>query len=686
MKRQGGNRVKYSEMSLEKMYACWLDERIMPQVGEAWPYGKVICIKAHLLEKPIIQTALGELTRFIKSFQCSVPKLVTEVKEEPHLAIELIEENAEDLADEGYTLAVQNEKISVRAKDERGILYGVFKLIFLMKRGQLQEGLYLVDAPNSPIRMINHWDNVDGSIERGYAGGSIFYKDNAFIKDKRRVRDYARLLASVGINAININNVNVHYQETHFMTDLYLDEIAELAHIFESYGIQLFMSINFAAPLMLSDLGTADPLDEGVRAFWKEHAKKIYEKVPHLGGFLVKADSENRPGPFTYGRTHAEGANMLAEAIAPYGGLVIWRCFVYNCHVDWRDRKTDRARAAYDHFIGLDGQFAKNVVLQIKNGPMDFQIREPLSPLFGALKATNTILEFQITQEYTGQQKHICFLPSMWRECLDFDTYGKGKGTYMKDLVSGKVYGNTHAGIAGVVNIGDSVCWTGSPMAAANLYGFGRLCWDGALTPEEIAREWTELTLGCDEAVVSSVMAILLDSRKAYEDYTVPLGIGWMVNVGHHYGPNIEGYEYSPWGTYHYADYKGIGVDRTDETGTGYVSQYFEPNRSLYNNRETCPEELLLFFHHVGYDEKLKDGRTLLQYIYDVHFEGVEKVEQFITLWDALEGKVETQFYETVKSGLREQYHDAIEWRDIVNTYFYRKTGVGDMHGRKIYV
>ena len=301
------------------------------------------------------------------------------------------------------------------------------------------------------------------------------------------------------------------------------------------------------------------------------------------------------------------------------------------------------------------------------------------------LKETNEVMEFQITQEYTGQQKHICFLVPMWKECLDFETYAKPEGAKAKDIVSGKTYNSVHGGIAGVVNIGDSVCWTGNPMAAANLYGFGRLCWNPELSSKEIADEWCELTLGLDEKVKEVVEGILLNSRKVYEDYTVPLGIGWMVTVHYHYGPNIEGYEYSPWGTYHYADYKGIGVDRTVKTGTGYTGQYFEPNSSMYENVETCPEELLLFFHHINYDYKLKDGRTLLQYIYDVHFSGVEQVEKFQASWASLKGLVEESFFETVTKGLEVQLHDAIEWRDVVNTYFYRKTGIADAYGRTIY-
>lgn len=674
--------MTYAEMSKEKMYAAWLDYE-MPKGAFEWQYGEKIYVEdSTLLKDKVVHTALQELKQFMKRYMNLEMQIAEEMPKIPFIEIRL---NQNTLEKEGYLLQASPEKLQIVGSDAKGILYGVFKLIFSIKQHQSLQNLSIKESPSNELRMINHWDNVDGSIERGYAGRSIFYKDNDFIKDLRRSRDYARLLASVGINSVSVNNVNVHERETKFIEGEYLEGISRLAEVFADYGIKLFLSINFAAPIELGGLHTADPADHDVQEFWGGVAKRICEKIPNFGGFLVKADSENRPGPFTYNRTHAEGANMLAKALKPYDGIVIWRCFVYNCHVDWRDRKTDRARAAYDHFIGLDGLFEENVILQIKNGPMDFQIREPLSPLFGALTKTNQMMEFQITQEYTGQQKHICFLPTMWREYLDFDTYAKGKGTYIRDIVSGKTYDNIHGGIAGVSNIGESVDWTGNPLAAANLYGFGRLCWNNQISTEEIAEEWVTLTLGTDKAIKEHVKTILLQSRKAYEDYTVPLGIGWMVNIGHHYGPNIEGYEYSPWGTYHYADYKGIGVDRTSETGTGYVNQYFEPNRSLYNNREMCPEALLLFFHHVGYEEKLKDGRTLLQYIYDVHFEGVASVEKFTWLWQQLEGHVENHFYNKVKEGLEVQLHDAAEWRDIVNTYFYRKTGIKDARGRKIY-
>jgi len=435
---------------------------------------------------------------------------------------------------------------------DRGVLYGAFHLMRLLAIGHPLEHLDVTEAPGSELRMVNHWDNADGSIERGYAGKSIFYAGGEFRENLGRVRDYARLLASVGINAVSINNVNVHETETLFITEPWLPKVARVADIFREYGIRLFLSINFAAPVQAGGLPTADPLDEGVRTWWKRTAAAIYRHIPDFGGFLVKADSEHRPGPFTYGRDHADGANMLAEALAPHGGLVIWRCFVYNCMQDWRDRKTDRARAAYDHFTPLDGRFADNVILQIKNGPMDFQVREPVHPLFGALPNTNVMMEFQITQEYTGQQRHLCYLVPQWKEVLDFDTHARGPGSAVKDIVTGRLFGASHGGFAGVSNIGDDENWTGHTLAQANLYGYGRLAWNPDLSAEQIAEEWVRLTFGNDGRVVDVITGMLMDSWPIYEKYTAPLGVGWMVTPHTHYGPDVDGYEYSRWGTYHF--------------------------------------------------------------------------------------------------------------------------------------
>jgi len=571
----------------------------------------------------------------------------------------------------------------------RGLLYGAFHFLRLASIGSLNdralEQLDIADRPRNPLRMINHWDNMDGSIERGYAGKSIFFRDGKFIADKTRIRDYARLLASIGINALTINNVNVHETETKLITDELLPDVSATADIFREYGIRLMLSINFAAPIQAGGLPTADPLDPAVRAWWRERAAAIFRRIPDFGGFLVKADSEFRPGPFTYGRDHADGANMLAEALEPFGGIVIWRCFVYNCLQDWRDRTTDRAKAAYDHFVPLDGRFKDNVLLQIKNGPMDFQVREPVSPLFGGLTRTNQMLELQITQEYTGQQRHLCYLVPQWKEVLDFDTYACGEGTTVARIASGSAFGRETGGIAGVSNIGDDPNWTGHLLAQANLYGFGRLAWNPELSAEDITDEWVRLTFGGDPETVRTIAEMLLDSWRIYENYTAPLGVGWMVNPGHHYGPNVDGYEYSKWGTYHFADCRGIGVDRTVKTGTGFTAQYHKPHSEIYESLEQCPDELLLFFHHVPYTHRLHSGKTVIQHIYDTHFEGAEQALGLVARWSGLKGRIDAGRFLQVLRRLEEQAEHAKEWRDVINTYFWRKSGIPDARGRKIY-
>ena len=596
-------------------------------------------------------------------------------------------EEKNGLTEEGYllkTLFQPGPYLLLTARTEQGLLYGVFGFLRLLQTRRSLDRLRLVEAPKNPLRMINHWDNLDGSVERGYAGKSLFFRNNELTDDLERVRDYARLLASVGINRIVINNVNVHTEETKLI-DSRLPMVEQLAAIFRPYGIRLFLSINYASPIELGGLPTADPLDPQVRRWWRQRVEAIYRRIPDFGGFLVKADSEHRPGPFTYGRNHAEGANMLAEALAPHGGLVIWRCFVYNCQQDWRDRTTDRARAAYDHFQPLDGAFAANVILQIKNGPMDFQVREPVSPLFGAMPATNQMLELQITQEYTGQQIDLCYLAPQWKEVLEFDTYARGQGSYVKRIVDGSLFQRPYTGIAGVANVGDDPNWTGHLLAQANLYAFGRLGWNPDLTAEEITEEWVKATFGPDPEVVATISRMLLSSWRIYENYTAPLGIGWMVNPGHHYGPNVDGYEYSPWGTYHRADCRGIGIDRTMATGTGYTGQYFPENARRYEEVDTCPDELILFFHHLPYTHRLKNGKTIIQHIYDTHFEGVEQVKELIQSWGRLKGKVDAGRFRQVEERLKKQLVSAEEWRDVINTYFYRKTGIPDQHRRQIY-
>ncbi|MCG3086102.1 alpha-glucuronidase [Anoxybacillus sp. LAT_35] len=675
--------------------SCWLRYEKNDRYKEA-------CFETIVVKEldPILYAALEELKFGITSMFGVEPDVVSRPVTKSFIWIGTIddEELMKTLLCDNELLRIRSDvyiirsfidkgmlRIYIAGKNSANTLYGVFHFLRLLQMKEDIHHLSIVEHSNNSLRMINHWDNMDGSVERGYAGRSIFFHNGRFLNNSNRVKDYARLLSSVGINAISINNVNVHQTETKLITDEFLPELSEVASIFRTYGVKTFLSINYASPIEIGGLPTADPLDSKVKQWWSNITHRIYQFIPDFGGFIVKADSEFRPGPFTYGRSHADGANMLAEALEPFGGIVIWRCFVYNCQQDWRDRKTDRAKAAYDHFKPLDGQFHDNVILQIKNGPMDFQVREPVSPLFGAMPRTNQMMEVQITQEYTGQQKHLCYLVPQWKEVLEFDTFAKGKGSEVKKVINGSLFNYRYSGMAGVSNIGDEPNWTGHTLAQANLYGFGRLAWNPSLSADEITKEWIIQTFGDDPQVIQLISDMLLSSWRIYENYTSPLGIGWMVNPGHHYGPNVDGYEYSHWGTYHYADRYGIGVDRTTLSGTGYASQYFPENATIYESLEDCPDELLLFFHHVPYSHRLKSGKTVIQHIYDTHFEGVEQAKQLKKKWEQLEGRIDKKRYKDVLERLTIQIEHAKEWRDVINTYFYRKSGIKDQYGRKIY-
>jgi alpha-glucuronidase len=531
-------------------------------------------------------------------------------------------------------------------------------------------------APLVQERILNHWDNMCGHVERGYSGRSLFFKDGNIDYEPERIRDYARFLASIGINRVCCNNVNVTQSAARMITSEMLPDVVELAAIFREFGIRFIIAVDWSSPVLLGGLPTADPLDDDVKAWWNNTAETVYAFIPDLAGFLVKADSEFRDGPATLGRTQADGANVLARALKPHGGKVYWRCFVYNCQQDWRNSEIDRPKAAYEHFYPLDGEFDDNVILQVKNGPYDFQVREPNSPLFGAMKQTQLALELQITQEYTGQQIDLYALAMQWEEIFS---------TPVSDTqLTRSLIGNEITAVVAVANTGLDMNWTGHTLAQANLYAFGRMACDPILTARQVLDEWIGLTFGTNADLREPLLEMMLASRNAYEKYTAPLALGWMVNIDHHYGPSPEGYEFSKWGTYHRANNKAIGINRTED-GTGYTAQYHPYLNKLYSNVETCPEELLLFFHRLPFDHRLKCGRTLLQYIYDTHFEGVEAVEGFIKTWNSLKALLPDCAYKSVAERLNRQLENAREWRDVINTYFYRLTGVADEHGRVIY-
>ncbi|WP_372962528.1 alpha-glucuronidase [Mesotoga sp.] len=654
---------------------CWLNYR--PCSRNAI-YFQTISLEGCSISSSIISNAVEELINAsTKMFGTSIS--LTERRGTLVFAVDV----GLDVTEDGFTLEASSGTCIVTAKEDRGILHGMFHMLRIVMSGGLLDETSIVQRPDMKLRMLDHWDNMDGSIERGYSGKSFFFREGEVIVDER-TRDYARLISSVGINAVVINNVNVKKDAAYLVTAAHAAKLAVLSMILSGYGIKLFLSINFASPIIIGGLDTADPASEKVSSWWKRVFDNLFASVPELGGIMVKADSEGAPGPFSYGRDHAYGANMLADAVLKHGALVIWRCFVYDCQQDWRDRTSDRAKAAFETFMPIDGRFRSNVVLQIKNGPMDFQVREPVSPLFGGLTRTNQIMEVQIAQEYTGQQIDVCYLVPLFAEILASRTFCSSTSDSVRDILAGRAFPMDWSGIAAVANTGDGIMWTGSDLAAANLYGFGRLAFDPDLSPQEIAVEWTVQTFGEDFDVVTKLAKILMRSWETYEKYTTPYGIGWMVTPGSHYGPSVDGYEYSRWGTYHRADHMSIGVDRTS-TGTGYTAQYQPKKKLLYDDIRTCPEELLLFFHRVPYTYVMKNGRTLLQNWYDAHFEGVSEVETMIAEFKTLQTKLPVPVFKRISKRFDMQLSNAVEWRDHVSAYFFRKSGIPDVLGRQIY-
>jgi alpha-glucuronidase len=559
----------------------------------------------------------------------------------------------------------------ITGPDEAGVLHGAFALLRKLALGQTEQSWEERQTPHFALRWINQWDNLDGTIERGYGGRSLFWDANHARQDLTRVGEYGRLLASLGIDAIAINNVNANPR---ILAADFTPEIQRIADVLRPWGVRIALSVDFGSPQSVGGLETFDPLDPAVAQWWARAADGIYAAVPDLAGFVLKADSEGRVGPSKYHRTHADAANVVGRALKSHGGTLFYRGFVYDHHMDWNNPKNDRARAAYDNFKPLDGQFDDNVVVQIKNGPIDFQVREPVSPLFGALEKTNEALELQITQEYLGQARHVVFLVPQWKETLDFDMHAGAAPTPVKALAKG---------IAGVANVGLDANWSGSVLSQANLYGYGRLAWDPNLTSRQIAEEWTRLTFGDDPAVLQTVSSMLLQSWKAYEDYTGPLGLQTLTDiVGNHYGVAVEASENNGWGQWHRADAKGAGMDRTVATGTGYTGQYRPALERMYESLQLCPDNMLLFFHHVPYTHVLHSGKTVIQSIYDSHYEGATVAAQFAERWNALKGKVDDERFEAISKQLEYQAGRAIVWRDAVTAWFLRASGIADRQHR----
>jgi alpha-glucuronidase len=515
------------------------------------------------------------------------------------------------------------------------------------------------------LRVLDHWDNLDRTVERGYAGFSLWdwHKLPDYLDP--RYTEYARANASIGLNGTVLTNVNANAT---VLTAAYLEKAAALADVFRPWGIRVYLTARFSAPMEIGGLETADPLAPGVARWWKDKADEIYGHIPDFGGFLVKANSEGQPGPQDYGRSHAEGANVLADAVAPHGGVVMWRAFVYSS-----EEPEDRAKQAYNEFVPLDGSFRPNVLIQVKNGPIDFQPREPFHPLFGAMPETPLMMEFQITQEYLGFATHLAFLAPLYEEVLRADTHARGEGSLVADVIDGSLHGYERTGMAGVANTGTDRNWCGSVMACANWFAFGRLAWDPMLESPAIADEWIRMTFSNDPGFVAPVKTMMLASREAVVDYMTPLGLHHLMARGHHYGPGpwVSGGPRADWTSvyYHRADEEGIGFDRTT-TGSDAVSQYFPPVRDQYESLETVPEELLLWFHHVPWDHRMASGRTLWNELLYRYQRGVDRVRGMQETWRSVEGLIDSERYEQVKAFLAIQEKEARWWRDACVLYF----------------
>lgn len=586
---------------------------------------------------------------------------------EPAITVERSAPNAA-CGDEGYAIAMEAHSnistVVIAANRDCGVLYGVFALLRHLQTAGPVNTLARTEAPKIQRRILDHWDNLNRTIERGYAGFSLWEWFQLPDWIDPRYRDYARANASIGVNGAVLTNVNA---DALVLTDAYLRKAAVLADVFRPYGIRVYLTARFSAPVEIGGLRTADPLDPAVKAWWAEKAGEIYRLIPDFGGFLVKANSEGQPGPQDYGRTHADGANVLADALAPHGGIVMWRAFVYDQHVP-----ADRAKQAYGEFQPLDGKFRPNVMVQIKNGPIDFQPREPFHPLFGAMPRTPLALEFQITQEYLGASIHLAYLAPMWKECLDADTFAAGRGSTVARVVDGTLDHHPLTAIAGVANTGTDRNWCGHPLAAANWYAFGRLAWDHDLSAEQIAEEWTRMTFSNDPRVVAPVTAMLLASREAVVDYMTPLGLHHLMATDHHYGPGPWVDNLRPdWNPvyYHRADAQGLGFDRT-ATGSDAVGQYAPPVAKIFGDLATCPENLLLWFHHVPWDHPLRSGRTLWDELCLHYQHGADTVRSWQTTWNSLEGRIDAERFDHVKQLLNRQAREARGWRDACLQYF----------------
>ncbi|WP_428993238.1 alpha-glucuronidase family glycosyl hydrolase [Stenotrophomonas maltophilia] len=578
------------------------------------------------------------------------------------------------LGDEGFLIRQVRtggrDVLLVAARRDVGVLYGMFHLLRLLQRGMPLQGLDVRESPRVALRVLDHWDNLDRYVERGYAGSSLWDWQTLPQWRDPRYTDYARANASLGINGTVLNNVNASALS---LSPAYLAKAAALADLFRPYGIRVYLSARFSAPIELGGLATADPLDPGVRRWWRDKVDEIHARIPDFGGFLVKANSEGQPGPQDYGRSHADGANLLADALAPYNGVVMWRAFVYSHEVP-----EDRAKQAYSEFVGLDGAFQPNVIVQVKNGPIDFQPREPFHPLFGAMPRTPLMMELQITKEYLGFATHLVYLGTLYEEVLQADTHARGEGSTVARVVDGSLEGHALTGIAGVANIGVDRTWSGSHFDQANWYAFGRLAWNPQQSARAIAEDWAALTFSPDPQVTGPIVRMMMGSREAAVDYMTPLGLHHLMARGHHYGPGpwVDGGPRADWTSvyYHRADSQGIGFDRS-AGGSNAVGQYAPQVAEVYGDPERVPESLLLWFHHVPWDRRMRSGRTLWDELVGRYSRGVRQVRSMQDTWAALRDRIDPQRHRHVAAFLQIQHDEAQWWRDASVAYFQSLSG-----------
>ncbi|MGO4892026.1 alpha-glucuronidase family glycosyl hydrolase [Flavobacterium sp. W21_SRS_FM6] len=635
-----------SDVSLRKNYAKQLGSIYIDTQTDT---GKVIMQELQLA----LPGLLGQEPRFTDSAQQAT------------LVISLNPSLQADATDEAFAIQTQQGKIQILAQNPVGLLYGTFHLLRLVQTEQSLAKLDIQQAPKIKLRMLNHWDDLDRHTERGFAGESIFDWHKLPDYKEQRYYDYARANASVGINGIVPINVN---SNSLILTPAYLRKVQALADIFRPYGIKVYLSIKFSSPQQLDGLPTSDPLDPQVQQWWQAKAAEIYQLIPDFGGFLVKANSEGQPGPGDYGRTHDIGANMLAKALQPFGGNVLWRAFVYA-----HDSEHERSLQAYNEFVPLDGHFESNVSVQVKNGPIDFQPREPFSPLFGAMPQTSLAMEFQVTQEYLGFSTHLAYLGSMYKEVLDSDTHTNGEGSTVAKVIDGSLSKAPLTVMAGVANIGADRNWTGHIFGQANWYVLGRLAWDHDLSADNIAREWVAMTLTHDPKASEQIVAMMMQSRENIVNYMTPLGLHHLMDTGHHYGPGpwVDNLGRDDWNPtyYHRADDKGIGLDRTTD-GTNAVSQYAPYWQEIFNDPKKTPDNLLLWFHHLPWDYTMASGKTLWVELVEHYYAGAAAVELMQAQWLGLKDKIEPNQFNQVRMALAIQVKEARWWRDACVLYF----------------